>query len=96
MVVCTYPYLLDPKIAWLVRGTTPRESVVVCDEAHLLDATCAEQMSLHLRVPTVNRCSSLLAQLAEQVEALGKGDDGGDALQKEYAALVAGACTLLC
>ena len=43
VVVCTYPHVLDPKIAWLVRGCTPRESVVVCDEAQVPAGVTAER-----------------------------------------------------
>jgi len=86
VVVCTYPYVLDPKISGLVRGSTPRESVIVFDDAQSLDTACTEQLSLHLRVPTLNSCSSLLRRLSTDVAALADAD--GAALTDEYTALV--------
>jgi Rad3-related DNA helicase len=56
VVVYSYHYLLDPKIAQLVSKELGKDSVVVFDEAHNIDSVLIESMSVNIhkvRTPTV-------------------------------------------
>ena len=46
IVVYSYHYLLDPKIADIVSKEMPRNAVVVFDEAHNIDNICIDSMSV--------------------------------------------------
>ncbi|PIO54559.1 DEAD2 domain protein, partial [Teladorsagia circumcincta] len=46
IVVYSYHYILDPKIAELVSKDFSRRSCVVFDEAHNIDNVCIESMSV--------------------------------------------------
>ena len=48
IVVYSYHYLLDPKIADVVSKELARNSVVVFDEAHNIDNTCIDSMSVKI------------------------------------------------
>ncbi|KAK9924018.1 hypothetical protein M0R45_032408 [Rubus argutus] len=48
VVVCTYQYLLDPKLAGIISKNLHKESIVVFDEAHSIDNACIEALSSRL------------------------------------------------
>lgn len=48
IIVYSYHYLLDPKIAELISRDLNPHSVVVFDEAHNIDNVCIESMSVCL------------------------------------------------
>ena len=48
IIVYSYHYLLDPKIAEIVSKDMNPRSVVVFDEAHNIDNVCIESMSVSL------------------------------------------------
>ena len=48
IVVYSYHYLLDPKIAEVVSKELARNSVVVFDEAHNIDNICIDSMSVKI------------------------------------------------
>uniref|UniRef100_A0A8C2XZH3 General transcription and DNA repair factor IIH helicase subunit XPD n=1 Tax=Capra hircus TaxID=9925 RepID=A0A8C2XZH3_CAPHI len=55
VVVYSYHYLLDPKIADLVSKELARKAVVVFDEAHNIDNVCIDSMSVNLTRRTLDR-----------------------------------------
>ncbi len=57
-VVYSYHYLLDPKIAEQVSKDLPRNSVVVFDEAHNIDNTCIDSMSVKITRRLIDRCQT--------------------------------------
>ncbi len=57
-VVYSYHYLLDPKIAEQVSQDLPRNSVVVFDEAHNIDNTCIDSMSVKITRRIIDRCQT--------------------------------------
>lgn len=48
VVVYSYHYLLDPKIAEQVSREIQKESIVVFDEAHNIDNVAIESMSVNI------------------------------------------------
>ena len=69
VVVYSYHYLLDPKIAQLVSKELGKDSVVVFDEAHNIDSVLIEAMSVNIHRRHLDRAlcisipHSLLARL---------------------------------
>ncbi len=74
VVVYSYHYLLDPKIAELVSKDLPRNSVVVFDEAHNIDNICIDSMSVKLNRRILERCQSGIGVLNGEIKRL-KEDD---------------------
>ena len=60
IVVYSYHYLLDPKIAEVVSKELARNSVVVFDEAHNIDNTCIDSMSVKITRKLVDRLVTYL------------------------------------
>ncbi|ESO12701.1 hypothetical protein HELRODRAFT_105484 [Helobdella robusta] len=88
IIVYSYYYLLDPKIADLVSKELGKSSVVVFDEAHNIDNVCIESMSLHISRKTLDKCSLNLDSLKENIQRIK--DEDASKLQKEYNRLVEG------
>ena len=58
LVVYSYHYLLDPKIAELVSKDLPKNTIVVFDEAHNIDNTCIDSMSVKITRKLLDRCQT--------------------------------------
>ncbi len=56
IVVYSYHYILDPKIAEIVSKNLARNSVVVFDEAHNIDNICIDSMSVRINRKLLERC----------------------------------------
>ena len=76
IVVYSYHYLLDPKIAEIVSKNLARNSVVVFDEAHNIDNICIDSMSVRINKKLLERCQvspksfyqlSVCLQITQQV-----------------------------
>lgn len=63
VIIYSYYYLLDPKIAEIVSKTLPKQSVVVFDEAHNIDNVCIESMSLSLNKKLLQKAGENLGRL---------------------------------
>ncbi|KAL3313442.1 General transcription and DNA repair factor IIH helicase subunit XPD, partial [Cichlidogyrus casuarinus] len=87
IVVYSYYYLLDPKIANLVSKNLPRNSVIVFDEAHNIDSVCIESMSCTLSRRSLDSCSRSLEKLSTSVQQMKQNDS--QKLQNEYEQLIA-------
>uniref|UniRef100_A0A8C2ZKQ7 ERCC excision repair 2, TFIIH core complex helicase subunit n=1 Tax=Cyclopterus lumpus TaxID=8103 RepID=A0A8C2ZKQ7_CYCLU len=61
IVVYSYHYLLDPKIADLV-------SVVVFDDAHNIDNVCIDSMSVNISRRTLDRCQTNVETLQNTIQ----------------------------
>jgi DNA excision repair protein ERCC-2 len=70
VVVYSYHYLLDPKIAEIVSKDMPKQTVVVFDEAHNIDNVCIDSMSLSINRRMLQKCSENLETLSTQVVKL--------------------------
>ncbi|XP_022824870.1 TFIIH basal transcription factor complex helicase XPD subunit [Spodoptera litura] len=67
IVVYSYHYLLDPKIAEVVSKEMNREAVVVFDEAHNIDNVCIDSLSVKVTRRTIDRSTMALQQLEKTV-----------------------------
>merc|ERR1740131_845557 len=88
IVVYSYHYLLDPKIADVVSKELARNSVVVFDEAHNIDNTCIDSMSVKISRKLVDRCLESVGVLEGEINRLK--EENSVKLQGEYQALVQG------
>ena len=88
IVVYSYHYLLDPKIADVVSKELARNSVVVFDEAHNIDNTCIDSMSVKINRKLLDKCQNSITVLEEEIQRLKDADSGR--LRDEYQRLVEG------
>lgn len=88
IVVYSYYYLIDPKIADVVSKELSRESVVVCDEAHNIDNVCVDSMSIKINKRIIEKSVANLQTLEKAVSQTREADSRK--LQEEYQRLVQG------
>ncbi|KIY44459.1 DNA repair helicase [Fistulina hepatica ATCC 64428] len=88
VIIYSFHYLLDPKVAEQVSKEMSKDSIVVFDEAHNIDNVCIESMSIDLTRPMLDSASRSVVKLADKIEEI-KTTDAAK-LQDEYAKLVEG------
>ncbi|MCJ8740053.1 hypothetical protein PDJAM_G00054430 [Pangasius djambal] len=88
IVVYSYHYLLDPKIADLVSKELAKKSVVVFDEAHNIDNVCIDSMSVNITRRTLDRSQNNVDTLQNTIQRIKETDAAK--LQEEYRRLVEG------
>uniref|UniRef100_A0A8C2WY42 DNA 5'-3' helicase n=1 Tax=Cyclopterus lumpus TaxID=8103 RepID=A0A8C2WY42_CYCLU len=88
IVVYSYHYLLDPKIADLVSKELTKKSVVVFDEAHNIDNVCIDSMSVNISRRTLDRCQTNVETLQNTIQKIKETD--ATKLKMEYRRLVEG------
>ncbi|PWO00867.1 putative RAD3-DNA helicase/ATPase [Tilletiopsis washingtonensis] len=88
IVIYSFHYLLDPKVAEQVSKAMSKDAIVVFDEAHNIDNVCIESLSIDLTRPMLDSAWRSVNDLAEKVEERKKTDNSK--LQEEYARLVEG------
>ncbi|GAA6109576.1 general transcription and DNA repair factor IIH helicase subunit XPD [Tachysurus ichikawai] len=88
IVVYSYHYLLDPKIADLVSKELAKKSVVVFDEAHNIDNVCIDSMSVNITRRTLDRTQANMDTLQNTIQRIKETDAAK--LQEEYRRLVEG------
>nr|CAD7572933.1 unnamed protein product [Timema californicum] len=88
IVVYSYHYLLDPKIAEVVSKELTKTSVVVFDEAHNIDNVCIDSMSVKINRRTIEKSTANLQVLEKTVNDMK--DDDAKKLTEEYQRLVDG------
>ncbi|CAK1581300.1 unnamed protein product [Parnassius mnemosyne] len=88
IVVYSYHYLLDPKVAELVSRELQREAAVVFDEAHNIDTVCVDSLSVRLTRRTLDKSATALQQLEKQVAQIREEDAAR--LTAEYEQMVEG------
>lgn len=88
VIIYSYHYLLDPKIADLVSKELSRSAIVVFDEAHNIDNVCIESMSVTITRKTVEKSQASLDTLSNKIREIIQTDE--DKLKREYQLLVAG------
>ncbi|XP_019457087.1 PREDICTED: DNA repair helicase XPD, partial [Lupinus angustifolius] len=88
VVVYSYQYLLDPKVAGIISKEMQKESVVVFDEAHNIDNVCIEALSVSVRRQTVEGARRNLNRMRQEIDKF-KATDAGR-LRAEYNRLVEG------
>ncbi|KAI0273627.1 DNA repair helicase [Gloeopeniophorella convolvens] len=88
VIIYSFHYLLDPKVAEQVSKEMSKDSIVVFDEAHNIDNVCIESLSIDLTRPMLDAASRSVNKLADQIDEIKKTD--ASKLQDEYAKLVEG------
>ncbi|WFD33767.1 DNA helicase [Malassezia cuniculi] len=88
VIIYSFHYLLDPKVAEQVSKELSKDAIVVFDEAHNIDNVCIESLSIDLTRPMLDSAYRSVNKLAEKVDEV-KASDAAK-LQEEYARLVEG------
>ncbi|KAK0459722.1 uncharacterized protein EV420DRAFT_1537392 [Desarmillaria tabescens] len=88
VIIYSFHYLLDPKVAEQVSKEMSKDAIVVFDEAHNIDNVCIESLSIDLTRPMLDSASRSIGKLGEKIEEI-KTTDAAK-LQNEYAKLVEG------
>ncbi|KAG1782489.1 hypothetical protein EV702DRAFT_1176726 [Suillus placidus] len=88
VIIYSFHYLLDPKVAEQVSKELSKDAIVVFDEAHNIDNVCIESLSIDLTRPMLDSAARSVVKLGEKIEEIKKTDAAK--LQDEYARLVEG------
>lgn len=88
VIIYSFHYLVDPKVAEQVSREVSKDAIVVFDEAHNIDNVCIESLSIDLTRPMLDSAYRSVNRLAEKVDEV-KATDAAK-LQDEYARLVEG------
>jgi DNA excision repair protein ERCC-2 len=88
VIIYSYHYLLDPKIAERVSRELSKDCIVVFDEAHNIDNVCIESLSIDLTEDSLRKATRGAANLERKIEEMKSTD--ADKLQTEYVKLVEG------
>lgn len=88
IIIYSYHYLLDPKIAERVSNEVSKDSIVIFDEAHNIDNVCIESLSLDLTNDVLRRATKGANALEDRIDEVRKVDS--QKLQDEYDKLVQG------
>lgn len=88
VIIYSYHYLLDPKIAERVSKELSKDCIVVFDEAHNIDNVCIESLSIDLTEDSLRKATRGASNLERKIEDMKSSD--ADKLQNEYAKLVEG------
>mgnify|MGYP002621040833 CR=1 FL=1 len=88
VVIYSYHYLLDPKIAERVSRDLSSDSIVVFDEAHNIDNVCIEALSTDITEESLRRATRGAQNLENRINEMKETDQ--QKLQDEYEKLVEG------
>jgi DNA excision repair protein ERCC-2 len=88
VIIYSYHYLLDPKIAERVSKELSKDCIVVFDEAHNIDNVCIESLSIDITEDSLRKATRGANNLERKIEEMKAADE--DKLQNEYAKLVEG------
>lgn len=88
VIIYSYHYLLDPKIAERVSRELAKDCIVVFDEAHNIDNVCIESLSIDLTEDSLRKATRGASNLERKINEMNRSD--AEKLQNEYAKLVEG------
>ncbi|KAG6508379.1 general transcription and DNA repair factor IIH helicase subunit XPD-like [Zingiber officinale] len=88
VVVYSYQYLLDPKVASIISKEMQKECVVVFDEAHNIDNVCIEALSVSVRRQTLDGAARNLNRMTQEIDRFKATD--ATRLRTEYNRLLEG------
>lgn len=88
VVIFSYHYLLDPKIAERVSRDFSKDCIVVFDEAHNIDNVCIEALSTDITEDSLRRATRGAQNLERRIADMRATDQ--QQLQNEYEKLVQG------
>ncbi|KAF1810780.1 putative TFIIH complex helicase Rad3 [Eremomyces bilateralis CBS 781.70] len=88
VIIYSYHYLLDPKIAERVSRELSKDCIVVFDEAHNIDNVCIESLSIDLTEDSLRKAARGANNLDRRITEMKASD--AQKLQDEYSKLVEG------
>ncbi|KAH8833653.1 hypothetical protein DL96DRAFT_1754759 [Flagelloscypha sp. PMI_526] len=88
VIIYSFHYLLDPKVAEQVSKEMSKDAIVVFDEAHNIDNVCIESLSIDLTRPMLESAGRSVTKLSDKIEEIKATD--ADKLNSEYQKLVEG------
>ncbi|UKZ79297.1 hypothetical protein TrVFT333_007047 [Trichoderma virens FT-333] len=88
VVIFSYHYLLDPKIAERVSKDFSKDCIVVFDEAHNIDNVCIESLSTDITEDSIRKATRSAQHLERRIAEMRETDQ--EQLQNEYEKLVQG------
>ena len=88
VIIYSYHYLLDPKIAERVSKELSKDCIVVFDEAHNIDNVCIESLGTDITDDSLRRATRGAMNLESRISDLR--DSDSEKLKDEYAKLVEG------
>ncbi|QSZ35912.1 hypothetical protein DSL72_007034 [Monilinia vaccinii-corymbosi] len=88
VIIYSYHYLLDPKIAERVSKELSKDCIVVFDEAHNIDNVCIESLSTDITDDSLRKATRGAINLENKISDLRYSDS--EKLKDEYAKLVEG------
>ncbi|KAJ5204682.1 uncharacterized protein N7498_005561 [Penicillium cinerascens] len=88
IIIYSYHYLLDPKIAERVSRELSKDCIVVFDEAHNIDNVCIESLSIDISEDSLRKATRGATNLERKIEEMKSTD--AEKLQNEYSKLVEG------
>ncbi|CAK39953.1 DNA repair helicase rad15 [Aspergillus awamori] len=88
VIIYSYHYLLDPKIAERVSRELSKDCIVVFDEAHNIDNVCIESLSIDLTEDSLRKATRGANNLERKINEMKTSD--AEKLQNEYSKLVEG------
>ncbi|KAK3997062.1 hypothetical protein QBC44DRAFT_106805 [Cladorrhinum sp. PSN332] len=88
VIIYSYHYLLDPKIAERVSKDLSNDCIVVFDEAHNIDNVCIESLSTDITEDSLRRATRGAQNLENKINEMRESDQ--KKLQDEYEKLVQG------
>lgn len=88
VIIYSYHYLLDPKIAERVSKEFPNDSIIVFDEAHNIDNVCIESLSTDITEDSLRKATRGAQNLERKITDMKETDR--EQLENEYQKLVEG------
>jgi DNA excision repair protein ERCC-2 len=88
VIIYSYHYLLDPKIAERVSKELSNDCIVVFDEAHNIDNVCIESLSTDITEESLRKATRGANNLERKISEMRETDQ--EKLQSEYQKLVDG------
>jgi DNA excision repair protein ERCC-2 len=88
VIIYSYHYLLDPKIAERVSKEFSKDCIVVFDEAHNIDNVCIESLSTDITEDSLRRATRGAQNLERKINEMRETDQ--KQLENEYQKLVEG------
>ncbi|KAL2855907.1 hypothetical protein BJY01DRAFT_204012 [Aspergillus pseudoustus] len=88
VIIYSYHYLLDPKIAERVSKEFSKDSIVVFDEAHNIDNVCIESLSIDISEDSLRKATRGANNLERKIQEVKSSD--AEKLNNEYLKLVEG------
>ncbi|PTU23064.1 hypothetical protein P175DRAFT_0454369 [Aspergillus ochraceoroseus IBT 24754] len=88
IIIYSYHYLLDPKIAERVSKEFSKDCIVVFDEAHNIDNVCIESLSIDITEDSLRKATRGANNLERKIQEVKSSD--AEKLNNEYMKLVEG------